>query len=151
MRRLIPALCVLPLLIACEQPLINVPAPTPDHLSDCDGDAGKSFDLGGMDSAGEVASIDGDTLHVSVAYGGGCEAHEWSLCWPDQSFMESDPVQVGLEIWHGGPDDMCDAYLSEELEFDLAPLKQAWKDSYGDGPGIILIGVAGESLEYSFE
>lgn len=151
MRRLIPALCVLPLLLACEEPLIDPPIDTPDPLSECDGDAGHAFDVGGFDTSGDVASIDGDTLFVTVGYGGGCETHEWSLCWPDQSFMESEPVQVSLEIFHGGPADMCEAYLTEELEFDLGPLKQAWKDSYGDGPGVILVGVAGESLEYSFE
>jgi hypothetical protein len=65
--------------------------------------------------------------------------------------MESEPVQVNLEIWHGGTPDMCEAYATETLDFDLSPLQAEWKDAYGDTAGTLTINLMGESIDYSFE
>lgn len=126
---------------------------TPENFSACDGDEGQDYAITNQDTGGVPAFIDGDTLWVEVAYGGGCEEHEFAICWPDLAFMESDPVQVDLEIWHGGTPDMCEAYIYETLSFDLTPLKTAWHDAYGAGAGTIIINLAGapEPLTYSFE
>ncbi|MED5374801.1 MAG: hypothetical protein VX899_27525 [Myxococcota bacterium] len=125
----------------------------PEAFSDCAASEGHDdLDLATFeDGSGESLSIDGDTLSVAVGYGGGCEEHAFEICWPDKAFMESNPVQVNLEIWHGGPQDNCEAYLTEVLEFDLAPLKAGWQDAYGEGAGTITIHVLGESVDYSFE
>ncbi len=64
-----------------------------------------------------------------MSYSGGCETHSFRLCWPEPSFMESEPVQTNLEIIHDGPPDPCDAYPTEVVSFDLSPLKAAWIDS----------------------
>jgi hypothetical protein len=128
------------LLSACEA----VEEPGPELLSNCaaaDGDT-LSFDVG--------ATIEGDTLSLPVGYGGGCETHAFQLCWPDQSFMESMPVQVALEVWHDANQDSCDMYWMEVLEFDLTPLREAYVTGYGES-GTIMVNVAGESLEYVFE
>lgn len=129
------------------------PTSAPEDFSACDADDGHDLSIGGLDSGSSGVSVDGDTLSVTVGYGGGCEEHLFAICWPDQTFMESDPVQVDLEIWHGGKPDMCEAYLTSTLEFDLSPLKAAWKDAYGNTAGTIVIHVEGasESVEYSFE
>ena len=93
------------------------------------------------------------TDQPEVGFGGGCEEHLFSICWPEKSFLESDPVQVNLEIWHGGEPDMCDAYFTGPVTFDLSPLKAAWKEAYGDTAGTIILNISGadESVEYSFE
>lgn len=125
--------------------------PEPEAFSDCSTDDGWPIDLGGFDTQSPPVSISGDTLTVVVGHGGGCTEHLYEICWPDQSFMESEPVQVALEVWHGGERDNCEAYLTETLAFDLSPLKTSWKSAYGEGPGTILVNVMGESAEYSFE
>lgn len=137
------------LLCACPLPKTDVP----EEFSTCDGDDGYTISIGGLDSAGAPVSVEGDTLSVEVGYGGGCEEHLFSICWPDATFLESSPVQVNLEIWHGGEADMCEAYLTDTLTFDLSPLKAAWKDAYGDTPGTIVLNIAGapESVEYTFD
>ena len=116
----------------------------PADLSDCRADEGDGleFEEGGY--------IEGDKLFLTVGYGGGCEEHVFTLCWPSQTFMESAPVQVGLEVLHNANNDMCDAYFFDPIEFDLTPLREAYVDSYGGG-GTILVNVGGESLEYTFE
>ena len=76
----------------------------PEPWSTCSADDGMGgLDLGGnfMDDVPENLSVDGDVLSVIVSYGGGCERHDFEMCWPEPSFMESEPVQVNLEIWHG--------------------------------------------------
>lgn len=113
------------------------------YLPDCQADHGDPYDVGGV-------TLEGDTLTVTLSAGGGCEDHDWALCWPDGSFAESDPVQAFLEVWHDDHDDACDAIISEDVAFDLVPLKTAWQDAYGGGSGTILISVGGESVEYSF-
>ena len=96
------------------------------------------------------ASVTGDTLTLTVSYGGGCETHEFALCWPDGAFMESDPVQVALELWHGGPPDACDAWITEDRTFDLTPLKEAWQAAYQQTSGTIVVHVAGQTVDYTF-
>ena len=143
---------ILPLLLTLGCPLTSK-TEQPEDFSTCDGDDGYGVSIGGLDTASPALSIEGDTLTVMVGYGGGCEEHLFSICWPDATFLESAPVQVNLEIWHGGKADMCDAYFTGPVTFDLSPLKAAWKEAYGDSAGTIILNISGadESVEYSFE
>ncbi len=92
-----------------------------------------------------------DILEIDVGYSGGCESHEWTLCW-DGNFMESDPVQVTLDLRHEANNDMCEAYIEETLEFELDELRQAYSDGYGGDSGTIVIGLKddGESVTYEW-
>ncbi len=149
--------------ILLSLPLAGCPLPTddsgttpvtpPENFSACRAADGSDYAITSPDTGVSPVRLDGNTLVVDVGYGGGCEAHVFAICWPDQSFMESDPVQAGLEIWHGGTPDMCDAYLYEELSFDLTPLHDAWQAAYGADGGTIILDVAGapESVTYSFD
>lgn len=146
------SLAPLILLTACDLIEAIKPLEVPEALSDCQAADGDSYSYGGFDTGTSGgASIDGDTLSVDVSYGGGCEEHEWVLCWPDQSFQESDPVQATLDIWHGiDSDTVCDAYLSETLTFDLAPLKAQYQEGYQTESGTIIIHIGDEAVEYTF-
>ncbi len=97
----------------------------------------------------EEAVTDGDTLRLTVSYGGGCEDHEFKLvAW--NFFMESFPVQAGIEIAHNGNNDLCDAYITEELSFDLTPLKKEYQDQYPDAEGQIVLQIGDLSVDYTF-
>lgn len=113
------------------------------YLPVCYADRGDSLSIDG-------AVIEGDDLVVTVGYGGGCESHDIVLCWPDQAFAESYPVQASLELFHDAHDDMCDAYLTEDRRLSLAPLSAAWHDAYGAGSGSITIHIGGYDLSYDF-
>jgi hypothetical protein len=79
--------------------------------------------------------VSGDRLDARVSYGGGCADHDFKLvAWG--GWMESYPVQVRALLSHDAKDDPCDAIVSEDLSFDLQPLKRAYQESYGIGdPG----------------
>lgn len=126
----------------------------PEAFGTCAATDGHAYEITTGDSTPTESPIriEGHTLTVDVAYGGGCETHLWEICWPDQSFAESNPVQAFLELWHGGVPDMCDAYIFETVTFDLQPLKDAWQMAYGADGGTILVHVNGEeAVEYTFD
>ncbi len=77
------------------------------------------------------ASISGNVLTLSVSYGGGCEDHDFLLYMSPPAFMESFPVQANLYLHHDGHADACDAYLTEELHFDLSPIRSLYYRFYG--------------------
>jgi hypothetical protein len=92
----------------------------------------------------ELLSINEDELQVMVSYGGGCETHEWELCW-DGALMTSSPPQVELSLGHNANNDGCFAIISEFLQFDVSTLQ----NSISSGNSIT-IHFAGQQVEYSF-
>ena len=94
-------------------------------------------------------SIDGDWLTATFQYSGGCEVHDFQLCW-DGLFMESFPVQVALTPQDYGPPDPCEAEITETHTFELYPLRDAWIDAYGNPPGEIIVNMSSASESYTF-
>ncbi len=94
-------------------------------------------------------ALDGDTLTLSIQYGGGCRVHRFALL-VDPAFRESHPVQVSARLAHDADGDMCRALISEELRFDLSPLRRHFQQAYGEGPGVISIFLAGRRITYAF-
>ena len=82
------------------------------------------------------ATIEGDTLTVSVAYGGGCETHEFALL-AEPAFMESFPVQLGISIVHNANLDFCERWVEEAYHFDLTPIKKKYQEAYKQDAGTI--------------
>ena len=66
------------------------------------------------------AKIVGDTLHLDVSYSGGCEPHDFSLCFGG---IVLDLGWVNLAAVHDAHGDLCKALISEPQTFDLTPLK----------------------------
>lgn len=80
-------------------------------LAACDA-SGPTPDLGDpyvIQSRPEPVVV-GTTLHVTVSYSGGCEAHAFDLDW--------ERTASGTDLWlrHGGVPDPCDAFITEALE-----------------------------------
>jgi hypothetical protein len=99
----------------------------------------------------ENVTLDGDSLTVDVAYGGGCELHLLGGCW-DMQWAESDPVQTGLAIAHDGMNDFCEAFLSDQVVLDLGPIATGYLAAYGGTGGTVHINLEGwpETIVYTF-
>ncbi|UCF13133.1 MAG: hypothetical protein JSW06_02470 [Thermoplasmatales archaeon] len=95
--------------------------------------------------------LERDILEINVSFSGGCEEHEFSL-FEDSSFKESLSVQIEAVLSHNDNDDPCDGIYTEELTFDLSPLKEKWQKAYQKNSGTIIIWLEGveESLSYEF-
>jgi hypothetical protein len=83
--------------------------------------------------------IEGDTLHVDVSHGGGCEEHGYGLCY-EEAWAASSPIQVGFRVLHDDGGDSCDALLNQQLSFDLTPFKQAYAELMGGDAGAAGLG-----------
>lgn len=100
----------------------------------------------------ESAVVLGDTLRLTVRYGGGCRPHRVALL-IGNAFMESHPVQVRARLAHDASGDMCKALLTRTQDFDLTPLKRRYRASYGAAAGVVVLNLAGHSgsVRYAFD
>ncbi len=98
------------------------------------------------------AAIAGDTLSLNLSYAGGCARHEFTLV-ASELFRESDPVQLPVTLAHDANGDSCEAWLTQDYEFDLSLLRDRYRQAYGGGPGrmvLLLEGAPGGALLYVF-
>jgi hypothetical protein len=99
----------------------------------------------------QAARIDGDTLRLTVQYGGGCRQHVFRLV-AASVFLESLPVQSLLVLGHDAKGDPCRALVRPDLAFSLAPLAEAYRRSYRTQTGTIDVRLQGwtTALRYTF-
>ena len=102
----------------------------------------------------EELKVDRDTLVIVVSYSGGCEEHDFSLvAW--SYFWESYPVQAGVLLSHDNHADPCEAIITQELHFDLTPLKREYQHSYQEPHGTIILQIltahGGEYIPMEYE
>ncbi len=93
--------------------------------------------------------LKGDFFIFKVSYSGGCEEHEFFLI--STSFMESNPVQVNIVLSHEDNDDPCEAWITEEMVFNLLPLKKAWQEQYNKIYGTIIINLEGWEKQITYD
>ncbi|MBK13038.1 MAG: hypothetical protein CL849_05845 [Crocinitomicaceae bacterium] len=70
----------------------------------------------------QAASIENDTLNVTVQYGGGFREHAFRLV-ADEAATKSLPRQLPIRIEHESNGDMGRALIAEERAFDLRHLR----------------------------
>ena len=102
----------------------------------------------------EAAAIAADTLTAKVSYGGGCKDHEFVLT-AGEEFLESDPVQLLLTLTHDANGDACEAWLTEDLRFDLTGIRERYRTFYKQDSGVVVLRLTGApdgdgALEYRF-
>ena len=100
--------------------------------------AGTGATLGDDDHVLNAASIAGDTLTISVSYGGGCETHEFTLV-ISASFIESSPAQLSTVLTHEANDDPCEAWLTQSYTFDLSIVRTRYREAFGPGAGTVVL------------
>jgi hypothetical protein len=83
------------------------------------------------------ATLEGDELTVQVSYGGGCREHGFKL-YMQPAFAESNPVRANLYLSHNDNDDPCDAWITEDLTFDVRRVTELYYYYYGGYGDIIL-------------
>ena len=86
----------------------------------------------------ESMEIVGDTVTLSISYGGGCEEHCFSLYMSPATFFESYPAQANLYLRHDSNGDACEALISEDISFNLRPVALLYKKIYGQFDEIVI-------------
>src|SRR5690606_7106424 len=77
----------------------------------------------------QEAFVDGNCLQIKVSYSGGCKEHTLDLVCVQDSVFDNSFTPV-FEMSHNANGDMCEAYFTKELRFDLTPLKQEGKKEF---------------------
>jgi hypothetical protein len=91
------------------------------------------------------SKIEGDSLILTVQYGGGCENHTFSL-FSNNMYMKSLPMQLNLLLEHKGNNDMCRALLTHRIAFDI----KACRPPSGNQLRISINGDREKMLDYKF-
>ena len=87
------------------------------------------------------ARIKGDSLLLSVQYGGGCAEHTFELV--AGPMLKSLPPQQLLDVSHDAHGDNCRALLQTKLQFDLTAYR-------GSPRGITVIKIGDYELTYEY-
>ena len=69
----------------------------------------------------------GNCLEVNLSYSGGCESHQIDLARMHPSCGTPPLPPPTFEIRHNSNGDACEAWLTETLSFDLAPLRDEFE------------------------
>jgi hypothetical protein len=97
----------------------------------------------------DTAYIQGDSLHMTVVYGGGCETHYFI----PYLMMVNGPAGTGnranLYLHHLDNRDMCEALFTRKKAFDLSPIKRLCRldSDYSRSPRVKQIRV----YEYEYD
>lgn len=75
------------------------------------------------------AFVDGDCLHIKLSYGGGCQEHTIDLARMHPWTASSSTIPT-FEIRHNANSDLCEAYFTKELRYDLTSLKLEGKTEF---------------------
>lgn len=90
----------------------------------------------------QKAAVMGDELVLEVVYGGGCETHDFTLCFAG---IVLDTNVVLVDVVHDAHGDACEALITEPRVFDLTPFQAA-----GTSPMQLGLDGWGDLLEYTF-
>ena len=92
----------------------------------------------------QTASVDGDSLRVTVQYGGGFRDHTFRLV-SGGAATKSLPRQQPLTVEHQGNSDPGRALITQDKAFDLRPFRDP-----SQGRIVLLLGGWDAPLEYVY-
>ena len=81
-------------------------------------------------------NLNGDIINLDIGYSG-CVGHDFELFAPS-FFMESNPVQIPVGLYHKSSYDMCALFTRTTISFDLIPIKEQYQEYYHENGSIRL-------------
>jgi hypothetical protein len=97
------------------------------------------------------AKVNGDVLQLDVSCGGGCEEHLFAA-FSTGKFDEGSPANIEIFISHDANNDQCEAIISEKLEIDLSPLKDAYLAAHPDAEsGVMNITIKTQKVKVTYQ
>lgn len=74
------------------------------------------------------ARLDGNCLTISLKYSGGCKEHQVDLALILPECATPPLPTPTFEIRHNANDDMCEALITKEYQFDISGIKETGKN-----------------------
>ncbi|HYF03415.1 MAG TPA: META domain-containing protein [Patescibacteria group bacterium] len=76
-----------------------------------------------------VRKVDENHIALTVGYSGGCREHDFEL-YADEPIMPGNATDFAkLMLTHNAHGDVCEAYLTKELIFNVEPLLRKWRNT----------------------
>ncbi|GAB5520402.1 MAG: hypothetical protein RhofKO_26530 [Rhodothermales bacterium] len=98
----------------------------------------------------DSAWVANDSLYLDVGHSGGCAEHDFRLYGAQAlSPLTIFPPQGSVVLSHDANGDLCEAYVTAQLRFDLTPVLDAWGRDY-DGPAKAMIYVERNAASVRF-
>ena len=94
-------------------------------------------------------SLTGNVLNLSVSYSGGCETHDFVLCW-DEMYIKTQPMKIELYLSHNANNDTCEAWETETLDYDLTPVPLHYNNANQTTTGDLLVVLNNQNVMYSW-
>ncbi len=123
----------------CEANAAGAEVVLPHECGDLEGQAANSINMvpfattrigrGDM-VAVEKVSIEADLLTVQASHSGGCGVHQFNLFGDTDFLADQDPAVDQIYFIHHSNGDLCDAYVTEDVVFNLTNLKNSYKSTY---------------------
>lgn len=82
--------------------------------------------------------LNNDEIKFNVSYSGGCKEHAVEL-FALKEIQKSNPAQVTILLSHNANNDMCEAYLTKTVSFNLSNLKNHLTSTYNISDKVLLI------------
>ena len=89
---------------------------------------------GSDDYVVNAAVVSGDVLTLNVSYSGGCAAHAFTLV-VSESFAGRSPATLAGRVAHDANGDSCEAWPTEDYEFDLGVIRTLYQAVFGGRAG----------------
>lgn len=93
-------------------------------------------------------TLNKNILSMSVSYGGGCKDHIIDLI-AYSGIMKSNPPQMNLVLSHNANNDMCEAYITRKMQFDLTNVKNYLGSQVGGKVILHISDPAGNEIKQS--
>jgi hypothetical protein len=94
-------------------------------------------------------ALTGNILTVDLSYSGGCEVHDFELCW-DESYVKTSPEKITPFLSHNANNDPCDGPVTESLEFNLKPVRDHHDTATQSSTGNLIVVLDNQSVMYNW-
>ena len=81
--------------------------------------------------------VQGDRIDFELEYGGGCQDHEFVLCWNGDFVGQPPSAQAEIRLYHNANGDLCRALITEIRSYNLAPMRRAYNAQFQSRTGTV--------------
>ena len=85
------------------------------------------------------AFVQGDWLDLEVTHSGGCETHDFGVCYEGvlEPAPNNEPIEGELRLIHDSHGDSCESEVSATLHFNLLPYAEFIRENLGITGGMV--------------
>ena len=98
----------------------------------------------------EEIVLENDILKVNVSYNGGCKKHQFFLVAKKKFYYQiKNTFKINLQLFHNANQDSCKKIVTEDIFFNLVPLKNEFqKNNIDQKNNNVILSINNISINY---